>query len=129
VTAAAAQFDWHHISDRTDPQATVAAGPSWRSPAGTNRLEPAQPLAARADRAVPATATSPAAPAAAPAAPAPAASPAALPATGTSVPLALAAVAAAGGLVAARIARVEAAAGSRGAADDRPSDDHAEVGR
>ena len=48
VTPAAAQYDWYFISDRTDPQATVSDGPSWRTPAGTNKLEPASRLGPRA---------------------------------------------------------------------------------
>jgi alkaline phosphatase D len=48
VTPAAAQYDWHFISDRTDPNATVEAGPSWRSPAGSNRVVAAPPLGPRA---------------------------------------------------------------------------------
>lgn len=39
VTDEAAQYDWHYISDRLDPDATLVAGASWRSFAGTNRLE------------------------------------------------------------------------------------------
>jgi len=39
VTADAVQFDWFHISDRTDPQATASNSASWRSPAGSNKLE------------------------------------------------------------------------------------------
>jgi alkaline phosphatase D len=48
VTPDAAQYDWYFISDRTDPRATVSDGPSWRTPAGTNKLEPADRLGPRA---------------------------------------------------------------------------------
>jgi alkaline phosphatase D len=39
VAADAVRFDWWHISDRTDPAATVALGASWLTRAGTDRLE------------------------------------------------------------------------------------------
>src|SRR3546814_826063 len=50
VTPEAAQYDWFYVSDRRDPKATAIAGPSWRSPSGTNRLEAAAPLGPRPDR-------------------------------------------------------------------------------
>lgn len=118
VTPDAAQYDWHHISDRTDPQATSHPGPSWRTAAGSNRLVAAAPLGPRPDRpaapvppppAEPATTTT-AAPAAEVVVPDPEAAAAGragdrLPATGAALPLGAAAVAAAGGLLAARTAR------------------------
>lgn len=123
VTAEAAQYDWHHISDRTDPNATVVGTVSWRSPVGTNRLEEASLLGPRADRTAPSDpAPAPAAPAPSTTAPAPAATPTGsgrLPATGAPVPLGLAALAAAGGLVTARAARVKAVSGAP-SAPDRP---------
>ena len=39
LTATHAQYDWFYVSDRTDPQATLVPGPSWRTPTGTNKLE------------------------------------------------------------------------------------------
>lgn len=48
VTAEHVQYDWHHVSDRTDPAATSSYSASWRSRAGTNKLEPARQLGARA---------------------------------------------------------------------------------
>jgi alkaline phosphatase D len=47
VTAERVQFEWSYLSDRSDPEATVAAGPSFASPAGSNRLVPAGPLGPR----------------------------------------------------------------------------------
>jgi alkaline phosphatase D len=117
VSREAAQFDWLYISDRTDPAATVVAGPSWRSPAGTNRLEETTALGPRADRAPsdPGTPEAPAAPAPAtdPMTAAPATGAGRLPATGGTIPVGLAALGVAGGLMAARAARVhEVAAGA-----------------
>lgn len=121
VTGDAAQFDWLYISDRTDPAATIVAGPSWRSPAGTNRLEETTALGARTDRAAvgpgagdgPPTPT----PVAVAAAPAPvAATTGRLPATGGTIPVGLAALGVAGGLMAARAARVHEVAGAPSAA-------------
>jgi len=128
VTGEAAQFDWLYISDRTDPAATVVAGPSWRSPAGTNRLEETTALGPRPDRAAvdPVVDAPPApAPVAAAADPAPvAATTGRLPATGGTIPVGLAALGVAGGLVAARAARVRALAGApRTAAAAQPTDD------
>lgn len=136
VTADAAHFDWWYISDRTDPQATATVGPSWRTPAGTNRLQPAGPLGARPDRGTgvlaPAPVGQPAPRAAQPTDATSGRSRQALPATGgavTALPVAAAAVA--GALV----ARRTAVAGATGAtpsparasddlrADDRPASD------
>lgn len=107
VAPEAAQYDWFYVSDRRDPEATLVPGPSWRTPVGTNRLEAAsalgpRPLYAPAPEAAPLPVGAP------PTAP-PGAAPdsiATLPDTGGEVPLALAALAAAVGLVAARAARV-----------------------
>ncbi|MGV3760096.1 MAG: alkaline phosphatase D family protein, partial [Actinomycetota bacterium] len=107
VTAEAAQYDWHHISDRTDPQATEGVSASWRSPVGSNRLVSAAPLGAREDRrtAPPASETPSPSVADVPSSPlaggatAPTAGSGRLPATGGAVPVGLAALGVAGGLV------------------------------
>jgi alkaline phosphatase D len=47
VTTERAQFEWWHVEDRTDPESGAVRGPSWSSPAGTNRLAAAGPLGPR----------------------------------------------------------------------------------
>lgn len=98
-----AQYDWHHLSDRTDPQATEAVGASWRSPAGSNRLERSTPLGRRARGA---GAPAPAPP---PAQPGPAAPPGTgrrrLPATGDRIDTAAAAAAGAAAVAAGALVR------------------------
>jgi alkaline phosphatase D len=117
VTRDAAQLDWLHISDRTDPEATVVPGPSWRSPVGTNRLEETTALGPRADRA-PSDPSDPAAPSGAGPATGPGSGPPAvaaagaerLPATGGPIPVGVAALAVTGALVSAQAARMRALA-------------------
>lgn len=113
VTPEAVQYDWLYISDRADPRATLHQGPSWRSPAGSNKLVAASPLGARTALQPDATEPPPG-----PTPPAVERAPSAdvvggqLPATGGSVPLVAAAAAAVGGAVAARVARVADSAGA-----------------
>lgn len=45
VTADAVQYDWHHISDRADPDATSSFATAYRSASGTDALAEAQELA------------------------------------------------------------------------------------
>src|SRR5690606_33741858 len=102
-------YDWFHVVDRTDPESGIVDGPSWRSPAGTNKLEPAGRLGRRAEPEAPPAAV-PVAPAVPPApveeaAPVAASPSGRLPATGRGVPLALAAGATAAGVAAATAAR------------------------
>ena len=40
VTPQAVQMDWFYVSDRTNPQATLAHGRSWRTRTGTQQVEP-----------------------------------------------------------------------------------------
>lgn len=67
VTDAAVQYDWFHISDRTDPDATVSHSASWRTRKGTNKLErvagpalqPSGPSAPSGPQGAPAPTTAP----------------------------------------------------------------------
>lgn len=127
VTAAAAQLDWFYVSDRTDGHATLVAGPSYRSPAGSNKLEASAALGPRA-RVDPPTATP--TPAPTPAAP-PDAAPATgrLPATGAAVPTGMAALATGAAVLGGALARRAAGQGPgspAGAADApaRSMEDH-----
>ena len=96
ITPAHVHHDWSYVNDRTDPNATLVDGPSFRSPAGSNRLVPAGRLGPRPVPVVEAP-------------PAPTAAVGGgidvLPATGGSVPLAAAAVATTAGLAARALAR------------------------
>jgi alkaline phosphatase D len=47
VDAERAQFDWFYVSDRTDPNATLVPGSSWRSLLGSRTLERTSPLGPR----------------------------------------------------------------------------------
>jgi alkaline phosphatase D len=103
VTAEHAQYDWHFISDRLDPQATSTFAAAYETLSGTNKLRQAAQLGPRADQSPLVVVPAPAAPPPAATAPDPArAGGGTLPATGTEPPLApaAAAVAAAAGLAA-----------------------------
>lgn len=50
ITAERAQYDWYHLSDREDPEATASVAASWASPAGSNKLVAAAPLGPRPGR-------------------------------------------------------------------------------
>ncbi len=110
VTADAAQYDWYHLVDRTDPQSAAIDGPSWRTLAGTNKLEQTSRLGPRGSATAP-PAVVPASESSAPGAAVAAAGTDRLPATGAAVPAAVAAGTAAAGLAAAALARRAAVGG------------------
>jgi hypothetical protein len=97
VTGDHVHQDFFFISDRTDPQATLVDGPSFRSLAGSDKLTPAAQLGPRPAPTVtapPTTVTPPTT-----------AGGGSIPATGRAVPVGAAAGAVAVGLAAAAAAR------------------------